>query len=400
MFRRLLTRISSFSVTRKLVLIYLLDLLVTASVVVSYVGDKSTQIDFSTRELDGTAIIVPLQDLYRGLIDESIGAKTANGANVEHGLAATDAARAGHGAQMDLDADWRSLTGAAGAYEHAGADTRAARLVDYQDRLDSFEARVGDHSNLILDPDLDSFYAMEIVVVHMPAILRNIVDLSDAARRVSAGNATQRGRLFYLDGSLRHVQADIRQSLDAGAGGNADGSFEKNLGEAGASFSRLLDNLSATANRGGDVMPLRDDALRAGFAFWRATTDELNRLLDRRVQTLYHQMFLKLGITFGLALGVLMAVIFIGRQIVRPVKELAAVAKTVGGRDPRRALWQSNDEFGALVDAFNAMLIASPSRADSAKRLSRRHRPPRPKATSWKPSRCPCWSPAWTAPSP
>jgi serine phosphatase RsbU (regulator of sigma subunit)/HAMP domain-containing protein len=354
--RRLVSWVSSLSVTHKLVIIYLLDLIVTTSILVSYVDDKRSQIAFRALEKDGTAIIVPVQPLYRELLDQATGAPGASLDTVTRAFTATDQARQRRGRDMMLDGSWTALADAAHAYAAAPADQRQGPLLSrYEDRLDAFIARVGDGSNLILDPDLDTFYAMEIVVVHMPAILRDIVDLSDTARQNTDPQA-RRGQLLYLDGRLRGIQADIRRSLEAGTGGNPDGLFAPHLAGPGKAFDDRLNALIAAESNGSDTLKERDAALDTGFAFWQDTTRELDRLLVIRIHDLFRQMFMKLGVTLVLALGVLAAVTFIGRQITRPVQELAAVAKTVGSRDPRRAHWESHDEFGALVAAFNDML--------------------------------------------
>src|SRR5579871_3725898 len=74
MARPLLRFVSRLGVIGKLAAIYVLDLLVTASIVVSFIGDKATQIDFSQKELEGTAIFAPARTLYADLLHDFRGA--------------------------------------------------------------------------------------------------------------------------------------------------------------------------------------------------------------------------------------------------------------------------------------------------------------------------------------
>src|SRR5437867_3284865 len=45
-------------------------------------------------------------------------------------------------------------------------------------------SRIGDRSNLVLDPDLDSYYVMSVVVLRLPNLVTAASDLADAASAV------------------------------------------------------------------------------------------------------------------------------------------------------------------------------------------------------------------------
>jgi methyl-accepting chemotaxis protein len=94
-----------------------------------------------------------------------------------------------------LDAIWPSFTGDAPAIQIAGRDAYDAEFgaadpskafVDAKDaeaRLAAGKTLIGavaDGSNLTLDPDLDSFYAMDAVTVRMPGIVSAAAALDDA----------------------------------------------------------------------------------------------------------------------------------------------------------------------------------------------------------------------------
>lgn len=355
----LLRLVSRLGVTGKLAAIYVLDLIVTASIIVSFVSDKAAQIDFSQKELAGTAIFSPARDFYRDLLHD-LGAAPADKAQtaavVVRDLAATDAARQQYGGDMDLDASWTGLLKAAAIYDAArpGPDKETA-FRTYQDRLGAFLARVGDRSNLILDPDLDSYYAMAVTVVHMRDLLKDIEELSYVAQNTapSEGRTIQ---LSALQAQIGRTHDNIRHSIEAGAGGNVDGQFIANLGPSQRRFDDALAGLFRTVESGGNVRAATDRAFDATFDFWQATATELDRLLHVRIHGLYTQTLMKLGLTLVLALVVLCAVTFIGLQITRPVRQLVSVAASFSSGDPRRAVWDSGDEFGSLVTAFNSML--------------------------------------------
>jgi serine phosphatase RsbU (regulator of sigma subunit)/HAMP domain-containing protein len=184
--------------------------------------------------------------------------------------------------------------------------------------------------------------------------VKDIEDLSQVA--LDAAGEGRTIRISALEAEIARTRANIQHGIDAGSSGNEDGKFIVNIGPAQKRFDAALDALIAAVAANGDVAAATDTALDSGFHFWSATTTELNRLLRLRIQGLHHQEVTKLGLTLVLAIAVLFAVSFIGLQIARPVRELVSVAASIRSGDPRRAVWDSGDEFGTLVATFNGML--------------------------------------------
>src|SRR5215510_791258 len=78
------------------------------------------------------------------------------------------------------------------------------------------------------------------------------------------------------------------------------------------------------------------------------------RVLKRPVTGFYLSFFLM--VTLCILVGATWVGLYLAKGITRPVQELAAAAREIGaGRLDQRVEAQSNDEFGSLIDAFNAM---------------------------------------------
>jgi serine phosphatase RsbU (regulator of sigma subunit)/HAMP domain-containing protein len=356
--RRLVSRlVGRLSVAGKLATIYLLDLLVTASILVSFINAKANQIDFSQKESKGAAIYKPARALYEALIQDARAPRGApESPALAHNLALTDEARQRYGGEMSLDKDWKTLKEAAKEYDAARSSSgRETAFRAYQDRLHGFLATVGDNSNLILDTDLDSYYAMVIAVDHMRHLVQTIEEYSYVALHDPATEVREM-RLSALEADIRQTEARIRRGIEIGIGATHHRGFEPALQPPFERLEKALDTLIATVREGGDVAVSADKAQGAAFSFWKSTLDELSQLLTIRVNLFYHQTELKLGLILALALVVLCAVTYIGLQITRAVRELVTVAESFRSGDPRRAVWDSNDEFGTLVNAFNGML--------------------------------------------
>src|SRR5882672_5675852 len=100
------------------------------------------------------------------------------------------------------------------------------------------------------------------------------------------------------------------------------------------------------------------------------------RVLKRPLTGLYLSFFLM--VTLLILFGAIWMGSYLAKRITRPVQMLSAAAREIGaGRLDQRVEPQSNDEFGALVDAFNTMageLATSRRRVDrSTIELERKH---------------------------
>jgi two-component system nitrogen regulation sensor histidine kinase NtrY len=100
------------------------------------------------------------------------------------------------------------------------------------------------------------------------------------------------------------------------------------------------------------------------------------RVLKRPLTGVYLSFFLM--VTLTILVGAIWMGLYIAKRITRPVQMLAAAAREIGaGRLDQRVELQSHDEFGQLVEAFNAMageLATSRRRIDrSTIELERKH---------------------------
>src|SRR5436305_6050758 len=78
------------------------------------------------------------------------------------------------------------------------------------------------------------------------------------------------------------------------------------------------------------------------------------RVLKRPLAGVYLSFFLM--VTLMILVGATWMGLYMAKRITRPVQMLAAAAREIGaGRLDQRVEAQSNDEFGSLVEAFNAM---------------------------------------------
>jgi diguanylate cyclase (GGDEF)-like protein/PAS domain S-box-containing protein len=358
-------------------LIYLLDL--TAVIYVSgiLINEKFIAIDFARKEVQGNAYVVGVRDTMIAVGRLGAGDAAAQ-ASLAPGQAAVAQAELSHGARLGsadpAAALQRALSRALAAPPEAVGPAVDGALGTGRELL----TRVANQSNLILDPDLDSYYTMSLLVLRYPELLEQVQALG---RALDTQDDTQRTRYLILEGRLdataQGITADHAEGYAAGDAAlrAALGPHEQALARAIADFRQAA---SSVALQPGDAVT-RATARTAQLALvdtlqraWTAANGEMDRLLAQRIEGLYQRMWLHLGTALTLLLAILGLVTFVARQIARPLRHLSGVADTVRrtGDHSLRAQWRSSDEIGRLVVAFNDMLAQLDRERETQKELA------------------------------
>jgi diguanylate cyclase (GGDEF)-like protein/PAS domain S-box-containing protein len=367
----LVRRLSNLSVGKKLLLIYLLDLCTVIFISGILIHEKYIAIDFSRKELSGTAYIEALRPVLVAL------GRTAPppevGAAVLERLAATERA---HGDGMGSGSLNRSFgdalqalrgpsSAASAASPHDAAALRHAALEQGKDLV----TRIGNQSNLILDPDLDSYYTMSLVLLRYPTLLDVVAQITPRLHDVVDGaviDPAERTRLFVLEGELRSAAKSIESDYAEAVAAAADTTLTQRLTPAQATLAAAIDRFRAVVRQvasGQSMERAQIDRAESGVldaldTSWATGTVELSRLIDVRVHDFFTRMALHLGTAALLLTVILLAVFYVARRISRPLQGLSAVVDTVRrtGDHTLRSHWDSGDEIGRLVLGFNDML--------------------------------------------
>ncbi|MCR6632806.1 MAG: HAMP domain-containing protein [Magnetospirillum sp.] len=365
--------ISRISVSRKLLLIYALDMVAVIFLGFSLAEEKYIAINFARKELAGIAYIEAARDTLFTIADNTNGpgaeparavALNAVMSDMERAEQDWGAAMSSRAAADDLQREGRLL--AVASAEHV--PERAAASIVATRRLIS---RVGDQSNLILDPDLDSYYSMSLVLLRFPELVDQLIQIRAKMHSVAGHGAIaadDRTEFLILEGRLTNVIRGIEGDRAAGYSGNPDGSLERALTPGFAVLDGALANVvtalrASVIDRGGDIDTAPVDraiaeSLRATRAIWVQTSQELRRLVQVRIEGFFSRMWEHFAMAGGLLSIILTLVLLVARRIAVPIGHLAEVADRVRRTNDYnlRAKWDSADEIGRLVDIFNTML--------------------------------------------
>jgi len=360
----LVRRLADLSVGKKLLLIYLLDLCTVIFISSILIHEKYLAIDFSRKELAGTAYIDALRPTLVALGRSTLapGARlpeigTLAGVESEHGQGMGSAT---------LNAKFeRSLKALADTRLTAGMPSRRQAALDSGREL---VTRVGNQSNLILDPDLDSYYTMSLILLRYPTLLNVVAQITPRLHNGADGvavEAAERTRLFVLEGELRAAGVAIRSDYSEAVAASTPRLAEQ-LARPHDALVAAIDGYRAVVRRaaaGEHVERPQVDAAEAAVldaldAAWSRGNAELTRLIDVRVHDFFVRMWLHLGTAALLLTVILLAVFYVARRISGPLRTLSIVVDTVRrtGDHGQRMQWTSADEIGRLVVGFNEML--------------------------------------------
>ena len=339
------TPLDRFGVARRLVFIsvaFTLPLLVAVSLLVTTIN---TDIGFSSLELDGTEFQRPLEDLLEALTAHRQAGDSANRVDEAFRKVRDARDRLGEGLRFTPEglhqrkrehvaletarAEWEESKSAASA---ATLDARHAHLIA---DVRAMIAHVGETSNLILDPDLDSYYTMDATLIALPQTQERVSHIVALAHELAVrGRATNDELVqlrvmaaFLKEADLARVQADadLARNEDTNFQGVSP-SLQKNLPPAVTNYaqatSALIEAMEASARGDGDfaaIMTAGDTAREASFAVWRVAVDELDGLLRARLERHQAKRLWAVSLSVLVWLAAQLVVVVISRSITRPL---------------------------------------------------------------------------------
>ena len=228
--------IGQLPVGRKLLLIYLLDLTAVIYVSSILINEKYLSIDFSRKEVAGNAYVAAVRDVLVALPTPLPDVSPVASAAESAGTPGTKALSV----RLDPTAFAPRMEALRAAEQQYGpsmktADVHAAFLLNLQSVLDKpnvdvkqmsavlgtgreLITRIGNQSNLILDPDLDSYYTMSLVLLRFPELQELLGLTLQKAVELSQSDDENRNRLqtelLILEGRLDSVQKGIESDYD------------------------------------------------------------------------------------------------------------------------------------------------------------------------------------------
>jgi signal transduction histidine kinase len=345
-----------------------------AMTIAALVTEKQIAIAFARKELVGSRYLAAVQDIYPAILiqqdDLSFAGSRPTPDEILKGLAAAEADAAGRLQTAELEqALAQTLREIWSDKTVKNSDQLALGALSSVQKLAS---RIGDDSNLTLDPDLDSYYVQNIVVVRLPGLVSQLGEMQTLLRAARASGSLpseQSARLLFLDIWIRSTAEGVKSDLAAAYRGNADGSLRRNVDAAIAAMITSVESYLGAANAahlGGEITRLDPASLERAFSGavgsivknWGITQTDLNRLLQQRISDLVGKLGLSLTLLGGLVGFSILLAIMTHRHIVSSLEHLEGVVAKVRESKTSSVVSDrgSKDEFNSLTVAFNDML--------------------------------------------
>lgn len=275
-------------------------------------------------------------------VDEAFTALEGVQAQLGADLQFTDAGLAQrkreHVALATVRQEWNALkSSSAGATAEALATQHAHLVADIRTLI----AHAGDTSNLILDPDLDSYYLMDVTLVALPQTQDRLAAIAAHAADV-LGTGTlkpaERSQFAVYAAMVKEsdhdrIATDVQTALAEDTNFNGvRPSLQAALPKAFDRYSAATTALVALMTQAADPdkpVPSRDAFLHAlnaaraeSFALWNTGATELDGLLETRITHYTSQRTQSLLLTALSLVFCAVVVAFISRSITAPLRAI------------------------------------------------------------------------------
>ncbi len=234
---------------------------------------------------------------------------------------------------------WNSLKSSLASLDAEGSLKAHQSLIA---DLNTATAHAGESSNLVLDPDLDSYFLMDIAVfalIQTHDRLAEIISYGEGILSRGALTPDEKTQLVVYENFLRvsdiaRVEGDATTALHEDKNFYATSEFLQNkypeavkvYSDKNKGFADLIHTLAVegpTAVTADAWTKAGDGARSESFALWQSTVDALDGLIEARVSYYQSRLFWDLAPSIGFLLFSCLCAYIIQRSVTKPVGRIA-----------------------------------------------------------------------------
>ena len=346
-----------------LVGLLLIFILPFAVVVYQLISEIEVGINFTQKERLGIKYNYPLRKLLEALIEHRRLATAYLSGNtsekkkllleqsqVEDDIKAIDAVDQSLGVTLKtseqwlaLKAKWQILKGKLLSISSQGFDAHTALIAD----VISLIAHVGDTSNLILDPVLDSYYLMDAVVTELPTEIEQTARARDLGVEMMTDkkvSAAEKAQLTILSSSIASPNSAVHRGIQVAFGSNPDlkPKLETNAQANFTSTNKFIEIINqqiiSTQNlsiQPSDYSATGAKAINAQLQLYNVTSPTLDNLLQSRLDKSYQKKYLVEAFTLLVLATVVSVLVAFARSVIKrqraeeEIRLLETIAHTI-----------------------------------------------------------------------
>jgi signal transduction histidine kinase len=325
---------------------------------------KQSAIDFARKEITGVRQIADIRAIYAAILTNRPSDLPSSGVVTTRNLEPVSGDEAPQ-LERALENSLHTLWSNNGDENSDVFVTKA--LADAQNLV----LNISDHSNLSLDPELESYYMQDIAVGKLPTLLSQFGEAQALLRTSYQANSLsseRKARLIAIAAMARSTVDGIKRNLitaykdyAAGAPRAVNVDVEAMLASANSYLQELSGSIEEAWVKGINKTSMErsySTAIAAALKAWTTAEGELSQLLGTRIDGLVGKLRSSLTLTGVLTTLSLIIAILTHRNIVGPLERLESLARTVRQTRNYRLYsdYRSRDEVGRLSTAFNDML--------------------------------------------
>ncbi|MFK7994619.1 MAG: methyl-accepting chemotaxis protein [Granulosicoccus sp.] len=359
----------------KFILIILLAALPAAFATFLLAEKASESIKFAASEMTGSEYLQPLKNLHAlveehrvayssSLVDNSSMTQKVR-EQLAEGISAMDATQAQFDNALDLDTTWEMARKAIETLANKELTLDYESATQLHDKtiasLNALTQKIGDNSNLILDPMLDSYYLMDVVILKLlPAI--TALNSYKVEFTEKNGFMYQLQHMYTLE-KIGTAAALATETVNIARGHNAESAqilndinieFQKSYTTALAALEKV--RVNSTPELVQQAFASAESSVTKGYELYDAINAELGRLLQNRMDQDRYERNMMLAVVVA-AIGIAMLFTFIvSRSINVTIIRAKTLAEAIADDQLDNTIHaEGRDEPSQLMNALAVM---------------------------------------------
>lgn len=248
------------------------------------------------------------------------------------------------------------------------AKKSAFKILEIVSKLNS---SVGDTSNLILDPDLDSYYLMDITLIKIPLLMEVSTQIESILFQAIQENNLSEENQIKLFNFYSQFNTALDQTLNSFSvaykyNEKVKNKIEPKVNIAFENINRYRDELKILSNPSNKTIDMEKilkfpsqlkNYNESILDLYLVTSDSQNELLDIRVSDFKFEQFLSISLVLlitGLTIFIQFVIVF---SITNPLSEAVTKFELLAkGNLKHRIEYSGKDEIGALSNSINTFI--------------------------------------------
>lgn len=229
-----------------------------------------------------------------------------------------------------------------------------SKYEDFENDLYNFFRYIADQSNLVLDPDLDTYYLMDISVQTLPELQGVLVETMLLGQHIALNNGESDAfslellentiKDAYLDRIKRSVSVTMIHDKKIHGSSKTLSNVKTSSEQLDKAVIRMMNKLVHYSEKNGenadlysenslaaysDFLKLSNNVTENNLMLWQNSFNELEKLLGTRIQSYQMQMLLAILSTIVALTLAILFVRYIARRITEPLRVIGRISAEI-----------------------------------------------------------------------